>query len=168
MKKLVLCVCVFALLGAALFAQSATPVSDFEFEIGEKGVTIARYKGEASGLNGTATAVVIPAVIDGKPVVEIGVYAFFYCSAITSITIPDSVTTIGAQAFYCCSGLTSITIPNSVTTIWEAAFESCSNLVSVAIPDSVTTIGNWVFRGCGKLSDASREAIRKRFGNRLF
>ena len=59
------------------------------------------------------------------PVESIGDYAFYYCSSLTSITIPNSVRSIGKEAFYNCKGLTSITIPNSVTNIGEAAFAAC-------------------------------------------
>ena len=57
--------------------------------------------------------------------------AFSYCSGLTSITIPDSVTSIGWEAFSGCSGLTSITIPDSVTSIGNAAFYNCSSLKEV-------------------------------------
>ena len=59
------------------------------------------------------------------PVGSIGKSACYYCSGLTSITIPNSVTTIGEDAFYGCHGLTSVTIPNSVTTIGEYAFSGC-------------------------------------------
>ena len=59
-----------------------------------------------------------------------------------------SVTTIGKSAFYHCSPLTSIDIPNSVTTIGEQAFSDCSSLASVTIPNSVTTIGEYAFWVC--------------------
>ena len=64
-----------------------------------------------------------------------------------------SVTTIGTWAFYGCSGLTSVTIPNSVTTIGDEAFYGCSGLTSVTIPNSVTTIGEWAFYECSKLTE---------------
>ena len=79
-------------------------------------------------------------------------HAFQGCSGLTSITIPNSVTSIGDYAFSACSGLTSITIPNSVTSIGEYAFESCSGLTSVNIPNSVTTIGGYAFLLCKALT----------------
>ena len=57
-----------------------------------------------------------------------------------------SVTSIGVQAFWVCSGLTSITIPNSVTSIGNEAFRGCSSLTSITIPNSVTSIGNYAFQ----------------------
>ena len=82
----------------------------------------------------------------------IGNYAFFNCSALTSISIPSSVTSIGESAFFNCSALTSISIPGSVTSIGEYAFYGCSGLTSVSIPGSVTSIGNSAFNGCSNIT----------------
>lgn len=79
--------------------------------------------------------------------------AFRNCKTLTSVTIPDSVTSIDDCAFDGCSGLTSITIPDSVTDIGHFAFYNCSELTSITIPDSVTSIGNQAFRGCDKLQN---------------
>ena len=72
----------------------------------------------------------------------IGGPAFYGCSGLTSLTIPNSVTSIGTIAFENCSGLTSVTIPNSVTSIGERAFYGCSGLTSITIPNSVTFFKN--------------------------
>ena len=82
----------------------------------------------------------------------IGSWAFYDCSGLTSVTIPNSVTSIGYDAFAHCSGLTSVTIPNSVTSIGSSAFYSCSGLTSVTIPNSVTSIGEDAFSFCSGLT----------------
>ena len=64
-------------------------------------------------------------------VTSIGEAAFFECSSLTSVAIPNSVTTIGQGAFACCSSLTSVTIPNSITSIGNAAFGQCTSLTCV-------------------------------------
>lgn len=80
-------------------------------------------------------------------VTEIGNNAFEGCS-FTSIDIPNSVTSIGDRAFQYCSSLTSVTMPNSVTSIGSSAFNECRSLTSVIIPNSVTSIGDYTFNGC--------------------
>jgi hypothetical protein len=90
-------------------------------------------------------------------VTSIGNRAFYNCSSLTSITIPNSVTSIGDYAFAYCS-LTSVTIPNSVTSIGNNAFAYCS-LTSVTIPNSVTSIGDYAFRSCSSLTSIACEAL---------
>ena len=85
----------------------------------------------------------------------IGDYAFKDCRGLTSVTIPNSVITIGASAFGGCSGLTSVTIPNSVITIGASAFGGCSGLTSVTIPSSVITIGASAFGECSGLTSVT-------------
>ena len=79
---------------------------------------------------------------------EIPEGVFGGCRSLTSITIPNSVTSIGDKAFIDCFGLTSVIIPNSVISIGNGAFEGCSDLTSVTIPNSVNSIGNGAFSGC--------------------
>jgi uncharacterized protein (TIGR02145 family) len=78
---------------------------------------------------------------------------------LTSITIPNSVTSIGARAFASCSGLKSVTIPSSVTSIEEYAFVGCYSLESVTIPSSVTSIGNGAFSDCYHLLSVISKAV---------
>ena len=81
---------------------------------------------------------------------EIERFAFQECSSLTSITIPDSVTSIGDYAFSYCSSLTSITIPESVTSIGSDAFRNCIGLTSITFEDmtGLTNIGTYIFDGC--------------------
>ena len=88
---------------------------------------------------------------DGS-VTSIGSSAFYGCSGLTSVTIPDSVTSIGNLAFYGCTGLTSITIPDSVMSIGSSAFSGCRGLTSVTIGNGVTSIGYRAFYGCSGLT----------------
>ena len=83
---------------------------------------------------------------------SIGDAAFENCSSLTSITIPDSVTSIGEHAFYGCSSLTSINIPDGVISIGDYTFSGCSSLTSITIPDGVTSIGEHAFYGCSSLT----------------
>ena len=96
------------------------------------------------------TSVTIP-----NSVTSIGDYAFAYCSGLTSVTIPNSVTSIGDYAFAYCRGLTSVTISNSVTSIGSSAFAECSGLTSVTIPNSVTSIGSNAFEYCTGLTSVT-------------
>ena len=95
---------------------------------------------------------IVPKTIDGYEVAHISTGAFRYCDGLTSITIPDSVTSIGEEAFFRCTGLTSITIPDSVTSIGGAAFRDCIGLTSVNIGDGVTSIGEYAFEDCANLT----------------
>lgn len=120
------------------------PLFDFDFTPDNTAVIVIRY-------NGTAADVTIPSRYKGKPVTMID-HAAFHNSAVTSVTIPDSVTSIHDSAFAYCSSLTNISIPNSVTAIGSFAFEGCTKLESITLPSSLLTISEFLFYDCSQLT----------------
>lgn len=103
--------------------------------------------GNDAFVNSSLTSITIP-----NSVTTIGNSAFWGCTGLTSITIPNSVTSIGNGAFSDCYGLTSATIGDAVTTIGDGAFANCTSLNSITIPNSVTAIGNTAFYSCSALT----------------
>ena len=136
----------------ALADMATIPASEgLEFALNEDGQSYS-----VIGI-GTCTDIdiVIPNKYEGLPVTAIGGEAFYNCTGLTSITIPDSVTSIGSSAFSCCSGLTSVTIGNGVESIGGYAFAYCYILTSITIPDSVTSIGSSAFNSCKGLTSVT-------------
>lgn len=93
------------------------------------------------------TSVTVP-----NSVSSIGVSAFWGCTQLDSVIIPNSVKSIGVGAFSGCTGLTFVSIPNSVTSIGEYVFYECTGLTSITIPNSVTSVGTNAFRSCTGLT----------------
>lgn len=104
-----------------------------------------------TGYTGNDSILVIPAMIEGKPVRTIGYSAFSNNTKLQGIIIPSGVTTINDSAFYLCSSLGSISIPNTVTSIGKWAFYGCSSLSNINIPDSVNVIDDYAFQNCSNL-----------------
>ena len=99
---------------------------------------------------------------------SIGEKAFYKCSGIKEIVIPDSVTSIGSRAFYKCESLKSLTIGSGLTAIPDYAFYSCTLLESLIIPDGVISIGQYAFRGCTSLKVLSLGNTVKEIGKFAF
>ena len=130
-----------------------------------------RFEGDNATITdyeGISKVVTIPQKIDGRTVTKIGNGAFYGCTGLKKVTIPNGVTEIGDYywddnqgdikfgafgAFSYCTGLTEVTIPNSVTIIGEDAFYGCTGLKKVTIPNSVTEIGSGAFSGCTGLTE---------------
>jgi len=160
----------FTLLLTMLMCIISIPISAHDFEVdgiyyiyndGSSGSSVSvSYRGgdyyDYDNDNEYQGNVTIPKTVTyyGKSydVTSIGSYAFYGCSGLTSINIPENVTSIGSYAFYGCSGLTSINIPEGVTSIGSSAFSGCSGLTSINIPEGVTSIGASAFYDCSSLT----------------
>ena len=151
MKKHIISLIILALLPLVVHAD-AVQIDGIYYNLDN----IVKTAEVTSNPNKYSGAVVIPEAVKYNgvqyDVTIIGNNAFQYCSSLTSITIPNSVTSIEICAFYKCTGLTSVTIPNSVTSIGYYAFQYCSGLRSISIGNSVTSIGGSAFEGCGVLT----------------
>lgn len=87
-------------------------------------------------------------IVIQEGVEALGDYAFYGCTDLTEIRIPQSLTQIGNSAFYGCNHLSTVTIPNGVTSIPDYSFYNCTSLTSVIIPDSVNRIWSNTFSNC--------------------
>ena len=134
----------------------------YEYKVNEADntATITKFLGPDGSAKSTGSYdIKIPEKIHEKSgdytVTAIGNRAFWECTSLKEVTIPQSVTSIGDKAFYDCRGLTSVTIPQSVTSIGDKAFYDCRGLTSVTIPQSVTSIGDHAFDECIHLKTLS-------------
>lgn len=159
MKQLYLLLITLLVSLSAYAEKTGTCGDNLEWKLTDEGVLTITGTGEMQDWNDYSSPWYenesVKQVIIGDGVTTIGDWAFSYCRALTSITIPNSVTTIGDNAFESCSSLTSITIPNSVTTIGDYAFSYCRALTSVIISNSVTTIGERTFANCYSLTSVT-------------
>ena len=134
-------------------AEESKTYGDFTYEEAKDGITITGYTGEAK-------KVVIPDKINGTEVISIGNKAFWECTSLTGVTIPEGVTSIGDRAFEHCASLTSVTIPEGVTSIGNDAFSLCGNLTSISLPKSLTSISSYGFSGTDLTSITIPENVR--------
>src|SRR5208282_48431 len=116
---------------------------EYVFETNDNLITISRYVGSAE-------AVVIPDKINGLSIDSID-GAFYHCTNVTRVILPNGVTSIGEQSFQYCEHLTTITIPNSVTNIGAFAFSDCG-MTNITLSTSLTSIEKLVFAECINLT----------------
>ncbi len=108
-----------------------------------------------TGYTGAGGDVVVPAEIEGLPVVAIGDNAFRWKWGLTGVVLPDSVERIGWGAFEWCDSLTNVSLGNGLVEIGDRAFYHCSSLSSISLPDSVERMGWRAFGWCSSLTNVS-------------
>lgn len=132
MKKRVLSLLLVLLMVVSLVPVTVLAEDDVvAYEVTGGNIYFNKSTGEITDCDLGVTEANIPSEIYGVKVTGIGDFAFFWCEALTSVTIPDSVTSVGIKAFNSCTSLTSVTIPDSVICISSGAFDACDNLKDV-------------------------------------
>lgn len=101
----------------------------------------------------TDSDLVIPAEIDGYPVTRIEMGAFYGCTQLTSVVLPDTLERIAMEAFSGCTQLTNLVIPDSVESIQADAFKNCTSLKKVTIGSGLFMLGDCAFVGCTALEE---------------
>ena len=133
------------------------------FTSGGKWYKIVKIGDKAFYNNMDVTSVVIP-----DTVTSITGSAFYGCVKVNSVTLPDGLTEIGSSAFHFCSSITSITLPSSLITIGDSAFFSCTSLRDFVLPEKLVTIGDNAFKGCNNIKKAPIPASVKTIGKNAF
>lgn len=153
-----------------------TQASDFEHtytDSDEYTVTMTVSNGSIVGLDmgcffdmdgiGALTSISLP-----NTVTSIGFACFSGCNGLTSIDLPNSITSLGGGCFEFCNGLTSISLPNTVTSLGEGCFNGCSGLTNITIPQSVTSLGEGCFNGCTGLTSITIPSSMESIGVQCF
>ena len=143
-----------AALALALSSEAATEkVGDYTwtYRVVDGGAEIWKDGGGGYGTAAVSPApsgtLTIPSTLGGKTVTAIGESAFYGCTGITGVAIPDSVKTIGESAFSGCTGLRGLTIPAGVATVDYYAFQDCAELKVVKYLGSRPTVRNGIYNG---------------------
>ncbi len=131
----------------SVIIPNTLPINNIEYPVTSIGT--AAFKQGTITLGTNITSVTIP-----ETVTTVGERAF-YGTDLTSITIPNSVTYIGNSAFRDCKDLASVNMSNSVKTIGSYAFMDCKGLTSIALPDSIRTVDSYAFYRCSELTSAT-------------
>ncbi len=151
-------------------SSSAIEVNGICYDYTSDNTVCVTYKDES--YNSYSGDIVIPESVsyNGKDYIvnAIDEKAFYNCSGLTSVIIPNTITIIGNNAFNGCSALTGIDIPNSIFIIGDYAFRNCTGLLNVNIPDSLSTIGAYSFYGCSGLTSLTIGKSIASIGNNAF
>ena len=148
MKKIVSALMTAACIALNIPTLSAECASEPQYEY-----TIINNEATITGFKGEPVYIDIPDTIEGCQVVELRDNAFYECSTLKHIDLPDTLRKIGHHVFYACSALEEISVPDSVTDIGMGAFCGCAELSSASLPDTLSTLPESCFRSCTSLSD---------------
>ncbi len=173
MKKILLTLSIILCANIVLVGQEDTIINNIKYEIesvpeGQQATNAIVKKAEDNISGNVSILNSVPINGTNYPVTKITEKAFENKANITSITIPNSITSIGKGAFKKCSGLTSITIPNSVTSLGEEVFGECTNLTSINLPTSIISIGKGAFKKCTNLTSITIPNSVTSLGEKVF
>lgn len=181
MKKIIL----FPIIAFMLFFTEFTAYAQ------ELQYTVINGEATITGFSGQPESIVIPPELEGAPVTEIRDNAFYKCTSLKEITLPESLEKMGHHCFFECTSLEKIVIPDSTAEIGmgcfdgcsalsevtlsenfavlpESCFRGCSSLKSIILPQNVTEIQKFCFAGCGSLSGISLSGNLKSIGDLAF
>lgn len=135
---------------------------DFTYTVSAGKATLVAFNSDYEG------GLIIPSSLRGCPVVAIGDGAFFECRFLTSVELPEGVTSLGDGAFSRCYALASVKLPKGVVSIGEEAFTECSSLTSVTLSEGLTSIGDGAFKGCSALTSVEIPSSVTSIGYEVF
>lgn len=141
MKKIIILPIFLILLHFSDFTASA---HDFEY-------TVINGKATVTGFSGEPETLVIPSELGGTPVTEIRDNAFYKCSSLREIVLPEGLQKMGHHCFYECTALEKIIIPDSVSETGMGCFEGCTSLEEIILPEKLTILPESCFRDCPSL-----------------
>jgi hypothetical protein len=127
---------------------------EYDYTVANGKTTITKYKG-------TAANVTIPSELGGSPVKVIGRNAFNGNKTLTSVVIPEGVTTLEDTSFDYCSNLSSVKLPSTLTAMKGEVFAHCTNLTGITLPDNLTTLDSFAFHHSGLTTLAIPKSLTK-------
>ena len=146
----------------------------YAYTVNNGNATITKFLGPDDSVNPVDSAstvsydIEIPSELNHHPVTAIGEDAFRGCSALTKVTIPQSVTSIGDSAFAGCHNLNSLTINDAATSIGSRAFTECPLATKLSLGKKITTIGDNAFYDCRELNNVTIPQSVTSIGDRAF
>lgn len=126
------------------FAGLNVYANNLEYTVIDGRATVTGYKGEPENLD-------IPSELEGAPVIEIRDNAFYKCTSLKTIVLPESLEKMGHHCFYGCTSLEQISIPDNVTEVGMGCFYGCSTLREAVLPEKLTSLPDSCFRDCTSL-----------------